>query len=355
VEGKCGAIAGIASGGGSRPAGMIVGPGLAASRAASQQQAAQPQKQLRLHCPVPVSVPEARLLNSPPGSCFSYPVNLIINPGKKMPVMSQRVLLQLQAEKRRLERQNQLLRAKLGFKIFVSPFEVSRIMKVVDEDFCGVISQLSAAEVESGGKAEFVWVHGLTKDEEHLRDASIVCTQLSGIAVLEDKGNLAMLQQRMHAPMIDSFLVSSPREFKAWCEERFASSDKVWIVKDVGGTGGEDIWLFNAGSWKSVAEKLVAGRMYVIQHYISNPLLWKGTHKFHFRVYAVLTGDMQLFVYRKSFAHVANKPFSCECDSNGYFDNEVHITNVSQVTMVPVVTHIHINPSLASNTQTLIS
>jgi hypothetical protein len=134
----------------------------------------------------------------------------------------------------------------------------------------------------------------------------------------------------MKAPMVDSFIVKSPKEFNAWCEKRFASADKVWIVKDVGGTGGEDIWLFNKSSWEGVAKKLEAGRTYVIQHYISNPLLWEGGYKFHFRVYAILTGDMQLFVYRKSFAHVANKPFTCECDSNGFFDNEIHITNVSQ-------------------------
>ena len=74
--------------------------------------------------------------------------------------------------------------------------------------------------------------------------------------VLEDKGNLALLQQRMGVPMVESFVIKSPKEFSAWCENRWASADKVWIVKDVGGCGGEDIWLFNAANWKEVCAKL---------------------------------------------------------------------------------------------------
>ena len=92
---------------------------------------------------------------------------------------------------------------------------------------------------------------------------------------------------------------------------------------------------------------------YVIQRYITNPLLWKSKFKFHFRIYVVLTANMQFHVYRQAFAHVANKPFTmtpttCPLASNtpsnisteeishrgkfsGKFswDPEIHLTNVA--------------------------
>ena len=41
---------------------------------------------------------------------------------------------------------------------------------------------------------------------------------------------------------------------------------------------------------------------------MAQPALWR-TRKFHWRVYCVLTADMQLLVYEMGFVHVANKPF----------------------------------------------
>ena len=49
--------------------------------------------------------------------------------------------------------------------------------------------------------------------------------------------------------------------------------------------------------------------MYVIQEYVARPLLWPDGCKFHFRIYAVLSATMAVHIYRRAFAHVANKPF----------------------------------------------
>jgi hypothetical protein len=92
--------------------------------------------------------------------------------------VEKRLVAQLRLLRSQLQRRNQQLRAEIGFKIYVSPYEVSRIMKVVDEDFVGVISQLEPHEVHAGKGAEFVWVHSTTKEETSLRDSSIVCTQV---------------------------------------------------------------------------------------------------------------------------------------------------------------------------------
>ena len=49
--------------------------------------------------------------------------------------------------------------------------------------------------------------------------------------------------------------------------------------------------------------------VYVIQEYVARPLLWPDGCKFHFRIYVVLSATMAVHIYRKAFAHVANKPF----------------------------------------------
>ena len=82
----------------------------------------------------------------------------------------------------------------------------------------------------------------------------------------------------------------------------------------------------------------------MIQRYITRPLLWEGKFKFHFRVYVVLTANMQFHVYRRAFAHVANKPFvmpattsTAPSDTSSdtapqktiVWDPEIHLTNVA--------------------------
>jgi hypothetical protein len=93
-----------------------------------------------------------------------------------------------------------------------------------------------------------------------------------------------------------------------------------------------------------------------VQRYVQAPALWDGVYKFHLRVYALLTADMRFFVYRKAFAHVANRPFHGEEEGGSggegsgggegggaegeggaaaaaaavAHDREAHITNVSQ-------------------------
>lgn len=76
---------------------------------------------------------------------------------------------------------------------------------------------------------------------------------------------------------------------------------------------------------------------FVIQRYITDPDLWHGTHKYHYRVYAALFGDGRLLVHPHAFAHVANTAYTyggaipkefCT-DSDGAFATEMHITNVA--------------------------
>lgn len=62
---------------------------------------------------------------------------------------------------------------------------------------------------------------------------------------------------------------------------------------------------------------------YVIQKYVKSPKLWNG-HKFHFRMYALLTGCMSTFIYEKAFILTAGIKYDCDDD-----DVHKHITNLS--------------------------
>jgi Tubulin-tyrosine ligase family len=52
-------------------------------------------------------------------------------------------------------------------------------------------------------------------------------------------------------------------------------------------------------------------------------MLWKG-HKFHFRMYAMLQGNMRSFLYEKAFLLTAGLKYDCSSD-----DVNKHITNLS--------------------------
>lgn len=56
---------------------------------------------------------------------------------------------------------------------------------------------------------------------------------------------------------------------------------------------------------------------------MKDPVLWRG-HKFHYRMYALLKGDMTTFLYEKAFILTAGKSYDCSND-----DVNKHITNLS--------------------------
>ena len=103
------------------------------------------------------------------------------------------------------------------------------------------------------------------------------------------------------------------------------NKDKIWIAKDAGANGADCIWVFGAANYDGVVEEMRAytDALYVVQEYVSAPLLWNG-RKMHFRCYAVVRGDMQCYMHRKAFLHAANKQFDSQVD---LADREIHITN----------------------------
>ena len=228
---------------------------------------------------------------------------------------------------------------------YVSPHEISRIpWMMLEPDF----ARQFVRTTDETAHADFVWMHRPTTATAALREKAHVCSLLSGTSVLEDKRNLALLQERMTVPTLESFVCENVHQFRRWCSARFGAGGLrgMWMCKDSGANGGDGLWVLTAANWESVAQSVSAYSdlipavsakpIFVVQKYVERPLLWPDGCKFHFRVYVVLTATMQCYIYRSAFAHVANRPFSStptpnsETGSAAFFDSEVHITNCAK-------------------------
>jgi hypothetical protein len=252
------------------------------------------------------------------------------------------------------------------FALYFDPAERSRIGHVLAKHFPGQFLDISDARkhtlLQSG--ADFSWIHVRNDENEALCSAAKVCSQLAHISIFEDKSNLALLQTRMGTPCLTTHILHGAIHVRSWWVRHIAQSSneakRTWILKDAQENGGAGIWICNACNWSTVAALVEqhetdsmataqAGReghkaptpVYVLQQYIEKPMLWKGGYKFHFRVYAILKGDLRMFVYKRAFAHVANKRYDTgdlkeasamqgmRATGTSSFDPEIHLTNVS--------------------------
>ena len=225
---------------------------------------------------------------------------------------------------------------KQPFSFYLSPHESSRVKIAVEDNFSSILRSNSGQVDSDQPLPDFVWIHTPTHGNEQLRMECPVVSQLSGIDVLENKGNLSLLSTEIDAPMLQSVVIAGA-QFRLWCSHHFSdgSADhEQWIAKDSAANGGDGLFPFHSKNWQTVATNLGETAEYVLQQYIDRPLLWAGLYKFHFRVYCILTADMEVYCYRQAFAHVCNKPYVTSASisdglGDSYFDREVHISNVA--------------------------
>ena len=88
-------------------------------------------------------------------------------------------------------------------------------------------------------------------------------------------------------------------EVKGWTERRWGGPTAKgrppqdgkdwWILKATGANGGVDVFVLHEGVVPSVLARLQAKELYVVQRYITRPLLYQG-RKFHFRYVACGAG-----------------------------------------------------------------
>ena len=72
--------------------------------------------------------------------------------------------------------------------------------------------------------------------------------------------------------------------------------------------------------------KFLATRMpytyWVIQKYLEKPLLYRGERKFDIRIWALLTANGELYVYKEGYIRTTSSEYTINAE-----DNYVHLTN----------------------------
>jgi hypothetical protein len=185
---------------------------------------------------------------------------------------------------------------------------------------------------------DIVWENTPSEAFRPLVDRAAVYNHLSNSSVFEDKAELALVLRRSAEPQLESRVFATPELFAEWCRATCDSwGRRLWVAKDPTGNSGVGIWMLGAGNWQEVAARAseraskAAKRpriAVVVQEYVADPLLWCG-RKLQFRLYCVVTGTLDVWVYRHGFLQVCNKRFR-PASGTGGFDDEVHITNVSR-------------------------
>ncbi|KNC37573.1 tubulin-tyrosine ligase, partial [Plasmodium falciparum RAJ116] len=133
-----------------------------------------------------------------------------------------------------------------------------------------------------------------------------------------------------------------PLEYKIFSEEYKKKSNRIWIMKPIGKSQGKGIFLFDKISqikdWNSYQNKNKINddkdkekekpEQYIVQEYISNPLLIGGK-KFDIRLYVLILSyyPLTIYIYRSGFARFSHTYFKNE--KTNMNDVTMHLTNVS--------------------------
>ena len=119
-----------------------------------------------------------------------------------------------------------------------------------------------------------------------------------------------------------TFLLS--KEYVNFVEEfhRIKETDdyNIWIVKPVGKSRGKGIFLIDNIS------DVPLNDTFLVQKYLTNPLLLDEGYKFDMRIYCLVTSvnPLEMFLYKDGFARVSNELYSLDISNI-----KVHLTNAA--------------------------
>ena len=119
-----------------------------------------------------------------------------------------------------------------------------------------------------------------------------------------------------------TFLLS--KEYINFVEEFHRIKDtkdyNIWIVKPVGKSRGNGIFLIDNIS------DVPLNDTFLVQKYLSNPLLLDEGYKFDMRIYCLVTSvnPLEMFLYKDGFARVSNELYSMDISNI-----KVHLTNAA--------------------------
>ena len=119
-----------------------------------------------------------------------------------------------------------------------------------------------------------------------------------------------------------TFLLS--KEYVNFVEEFHKIKDtddfNIWIVKPVGKSRGKGIFLIDNIS------DVPLNDTFLVQKYLTNPLLLDEGYKFDMRIYCLVTSvnPLEMFLYKDGFARVSNELYSMDISNM-----KVHLTNAA--------------------------
>ena len=119
-----------------------------------------------------------------------------------------------------------------------------------------------------------------------------------------------------------TFLLS--KEYVNFVEEfhkyKDTDDDNIWIVKPVGKSRGKGIFLIDNIS------DVPLNDTFLVQKYLSNPLLLDEGYKFDMRIYCLVTSvnPLEMFLYKDGFARVSNELYNMDITNI-----KVHLTNAA--------------------------
>lgn len=216
-----------------------------------------------------------------------------------------------------------------------------------------------------------MWETHVPRQDKHHHDGARVLNRLSNTSILENKAHFASLQSLVSSsskgalPTLETVLVRAG-EVQTWLDARRRrqapvppqerqpnekedkNEEEWWILKATGANGGGDVYLMPP-SRASVPASLCLhpDEPYVIQRYLTRPVLFENKYKFHYRVYALLriaAADedkeegcaekgaccFQPWLYRRAFILRAAKPYPLDTDKDDEVnDKTTHLTNLS--------------------------
>lgn len=267
--------------------------------------------------------------------------------------------------------------------------EVAQVVRsdgVEEQHKTGEKLSLTFNRVQDAAAANVIWCHKITQSIKYelktiADDAEnrmiIGGNGLFNTTVLEDKYHLAVLEQQITTPgklfsVPCASLISVQRILKHLFHEsstggNLDQNQVSYILKEAGANGGEGLYLVSASNHVKLLEQLLNSQKrrkdsrmprYVLQQYVSSPALWDTNFKYHVRMYLVLKGNGEAFLYHKCLAHIANKPFckhaqpleadvgekkdeeeAWTADASPEYDREIHITNVAVNVLNPGLFH----------------
>lgn len=220
-------------------------------------------------------------------------------------------------------------------------FSFQSIATSADNKLLPVDETQRLLEQSSSFRPFLLWETTCEKELKPLHQQATIRNKLLNSTVLESKANFAFLQRALPDDLaLTTYVADTGKDVLEWCTRRWNSKMSTeneapptsdwWVVKASAGNGGRDIWMVHAQNFAEELRDLPDQQEYVIQQYVSQPMLYLGSKKFHFRCYGLMSGSGRALLYQMAFILTAGLDYDASVT-----DSKRHITNLSVNKHIP--------------------